>query len=121
VRGARGAIGARGEAAAVAYLSSHGYEILATNLRTPYGELDALCRKEGVLIAVEVKTRRTRAFGLPEEAVTRAKLAHIAAALAHYRQTNEVADAIEQRIDVVAIDLAATDQPREIRLIEAVE
>jgi len=121
VRGARGAIGARGEAAAVAYLSSHGYEILATNLRTPYGELDALCRKEGVLIAVEVKTRRSRAFGLPEEAVTRAKLAHIAAALAHYRQTHDVPDAIEQRIDVVAIDLAATGQPREIRLIEAVE
>jgi putative endonuclease len=98
-------------------LREQGYEILATNVRTPYGELDLVCRAEGTLVAVEVKTRRSAAFGLPEEAITPAKLARITAALEHYLQAQDLLGTVDWRIDVVAIELGPAGRPAAIRLL----
>ena len=56
-------LGNFGETKACEYLLHNEYEIIARNIRTRYGELDIIAKKEGVLIAVEVKTRRTGQFG----------------------------------------------------------
>lgn len=115
----RQGVGRRGEALAAAYLRDrHGYEIVAANVRTPYGELDLVCRDGNYLVAVEVKTRRSAVFGLPEEAVTPSKLAHIAAAVEHYRQLEGSSSDQDWRIDVVAIDLNPAGQPAAIRLVQ---
>ncbi|MCR4954869.1 MAG: YraN family protein [Treponema sp.] len=45
-----------GEEKASQYLLSKGYEILARNWRTKYGEIDIICKKADVLVFVEVKT-----------------------------------------------------------------
>lgn len=37
-------------------LKRRGYRILARNLRTPAGEIDALAEHQGLLVVVEVKT-----------------------------------------------------------------
>jgi putative endonuclease len=116
--GQRQGVGRRGEALAAAYLRERGYEIVAENVRTPFGELDLVCRCEGTLVAVEVKTRRSAAYGLPEEAVTPAKLAHIAAALEHYLQVQDLSATADRRIDVVAVELGPTGQPLAIRLLQ---
>lgn len=117
----RQGVGRRGEALAATYLHDRfGYEVLAANMRTPYGELDLICRDGGVLVAVEVKTRRSTAFGLPEEAVTPAKLAHITAAVEHYQQNEGLSTETDWRIDVVAIDLNTAGQPTAIRLLQGV-
>ena len=50
-------IGKWGEDAVAAYLKERGYEILARNARTPYGEIDIVAKQEDVYIFVEVKTR----------------------------------------------------------------
>jgi putative endonuclease len=58
------AVGRRGERLAVRALRRAGYRILARNVRTPRGEVDALAVERGHLVVVEVKTTATEG-GLP--------------------------------------------------------
>lgn len=47
--------GLQGEQTAVHYLQERGYEVLARNFRSRCGEVDAIVRKGGQLVFVEVK------------------------------------------------------------------
>jgi putative endonuclease len=60
--------GKLGELLAQEYLIHQGYQILTTNFHSPYGEIDIVAEKYGKIHFVEVKTRKTLAFGLPVEA-----------------------------------------------------
>lgn len=77
----RRALGAMGEAAAERWLRRAGYTIVARGFRIRLGEIDIVARQGGLVVFVEVKTRRGEGFGRPSEAVTPAKqrrLAHVA-------------------------------------------
>lgn len=100
--GARQQLARWGEALAAEFLVARNYEILDRNARTPYGELDLIARQGSVSVFVEVKTRSSTAYGLPEEAVTPAKQAHILASAQHYLQTHPNLDG-DWRVDVIAI------------------
>ena len=63
-------LGRWGEQAARDYLTTMGLQIVTSNVRTAYGEIDVLARQGDTLVFCEVKTRRTRTFGHPEVAVT---------------------------------------------------
>jgi len=71
------AVGRFGEDTAAAYLSEAGLQVLQRNWRCRDGELDLIADEAGVLVVVEVKTRRTAEFGRPVEAVRPAKAARI--------------------------------------------
>jgi putative endonuclease len=60
-------LGRIGEDAAAAHMERLGYAIVARNHRTRFGELDLVCLGHGVLVFVEVKSRRGR--GSPWEAL----------------------------------------------------
>lgn len=70
-------LGPSGEAIVQAYLEGRGWQVLATNFRCPCGEMDVIAREPdsegGVLVFIEVKTRRGRAHGLPGESVNARK------------------------------------------------
>jgi putative endonuclease len=83
-------IGKWGETVASTYLAERGYQILGKNIRTPYGEIDILARLEDLTVFVEVKARTSRRFGLPETALTPAKLKHMRAAAGHYAAEHEI-------------------------------
>ena len=72
-------VGKWGEQAAADFLAERGYEIVARNLRTPYGEIDLIAQKDGFTIFVEVKARTSKVFGPPEVAVTPRKQGHMLA------------------------------------------
>jgi putative endonuclease len=95
-------LGRWGEILAAKFLVGEGYRVLGQNVRTPYGEIDLMVEKDGVTVFVEVKTRSGTGFGLPEEAITRAKREHILAAIAFYWQQEE-RQMTDWRVDVVAV------------------
>ena len=83
-------IGKWGEQAAAEYLQKKGYLILEKNIRTPYGEIDIIASLDGQVVFVEVKTRTSRSFGLPEEGLTHRKLAHMQACAEYYAAEHEL-------------------------------
>lgn len=94
-------IGRWGEDVAAAFLEKLGDEILDKNTRTPYGEIDLVTRRGGVTVFVEVKTRTTRSFGLPEEAITPRKQAHMLDAAEYYAAAHQIDS---WQVDVIAIE-----------------
>lgn len=94
-------IGKWGEDTAAEHLTQHGYEIIARNVRTPYGEIDIIAKQADILIFVEVKTRTSNKMGLPEESITPRKREHMLAAADHYAAEHEID---HWQIDVVAIE-----------------
>lgn len=69
--------GITGEAMAVKYLTEKGFAILHQNWRYSHWEVDIIASKEGILHFIEVKTRRTKKFGHPEEAVSKKKMQNL--------------------------------------------
>ena len=70
---ARQSLGRHGEELACRELQRRGYDIVARRFRTRFGEIDIVARDGPTLVFVEVKTRRTAAFGGPTAAVNAAK------------------------------------------------
>lgn len=81
-------LGASGEDTACNILKNYGYEILERNWRRGHLELDIICSKEGQIIFVEVKTRRSRNHGGPVGAITLAKIKNISLAAQIWLQEN---------------------------------
>jgi putative endonuclease len=102
-------IGRWGEDAAAEYLQARGYAIVERNARTPYGEIDLVARLDGVTVFVEVKARTSRRLGLPEEAVTPRKQAHMLACGEHYAGEHEIDS---WQADVLAVEGAPGKSPR---------
>ena len=106
----RQTLGKWGESLAEEYLVWRGYELLERNARTPYGELDLVMRQGGGLVFVEVKTRSSSTYGLPEEAVTSRKQEHLLKAANHYLQAHPDLNG-DWRVDVIAIRRTRGDSP----------
>lgn len=113
MKSARQRLGHWGENLAAEYLSERGYTILDRNARTPYGEIDLVTCQVScdgpVLVFVEVKTRTSTQFGLPEQSITLQKQAHLLAAIQSYLQTHAELEG-DWRVDVIAILRSGTRQ-----------
>lgn len=100
--GAKQAVGAYGEQVAVRHLEDAGYAVLARNWRCRGGEIDVVATRDGVAVFVEVKTRRSSAYGPPSLAVTPAKAERIRAVAQEWLLASRLA-AVPQRFDVVSV------------------
>ncbi|HET9914431.1 MAG TPA: YraN family protein [Anaerolineales bacterium] len=94
-------VGKWGEDAVAAYLAEHGYEVVARNARTPYGEIDIIARQGETTVFVEVKTLTSSRNFFPEQNVTTRKQAHMLACAEHYAVENAID---HWQIDVVAVE-----------------
>ena len=64
------AFGRMGEDRACLYLEEKGMVLVTRNFRCKHGEIDLIMKDGSVFVFVEVKTRRSRLYGEPIEAVT---------------------------------------------------
>ena len=69
---------------AAACLEEKGYRILERNYRCGHGEVDLIASKDGWIVFVEVKYRKTNSMGLPQEAVNRRKQQRISRAASFF-------------------------------------
>lgn len=95
--------GDAGEDLACRYLENNGYEILERNKHySRFCEIDIIAKHKNTIVFVEVKTRKSNAYGTPMEAITRTKYENIRKGVQYYIAENKVND---YRIDVVGITL----------------
>lgn len=97
-------LGNWGEERAARYLRTQGYEIIERNWRCTTGELDLIAWESKQLVFVEVRTRRGRLYGTPEESVTPTKQAKLIKLAQIYMQEHPELECA-WRIDVVAVEL----------------
>jgi len=108
--------GILGEKLAAEFLRERGYRIIETNYRCPEGEVDIVAWHGDSLVFVEVRTKRSRQFGSPEESITPIKKERLRLVAAHYREDHDGLPE-QWRIDVVVVELDR-GQPARIELIE---
>jgi len=94
-------LGKLGEELAVEYLRKDGYEILDTNWTFQKAEIDIIAQKENTLAIVEVKTRSSLEFGLPQDFVKPKKIQLLVKAVNEYVVSKNLD--VEVRFDIIAI------------------
>ena len=94
-------LGKFGEEQAVEYLQQNGYDILETNWTFQKAEIDIIAQKENTLAIVEVKTRSSIEFGLPQDFVKPKKIQLLVKAVNEYVISNDLD--VEVRFDIIAV------------------
>ncbi len=105
-------VGAYYEERVALCLEERGYRILARNFRCKFGEIDLIAQKDGIIVFVEVKYRKTGACGAPEEAVDYRKQVRISNVASYYLYCHFYPPGTPCRFDVASV---AGEQ---VRLIE---
>lgn len=103
-------LGTQGEALAAQFLIGRGFALIAQNWRCASGEIDLIMHEGNELVFVEVKTRRSMAYGDPLEAVDAEKLARLHRLAAEWMREHHIR--ARYRIDVLGIILAAATEPQ---------
>jgi putative endonuclease len=94
-------LGKLGEELAVEFLEKNGYTILETNWTFQKAEVDIIAKKDGILAVVEVKTRSSIDFGLPQDFVKPKKIQLLVKAINEYVLSNDLD--VEVRFDIIAL------------------
>ena len=105
----RRGLGQWGEERAIRYLEARGCRVVTVNWRCAAGEVDVVVLDGRCLAFVEVRARRGRAYGSPEESITAHKLARMAAVAQAY--VYEHAWEGDWRLDVVAVQVRTGGEP----------
>jgi putative endonuclease len=101
--------GKKGEALAVSYLEQQGFTVLHCNWRHEQYEIDIIATRSSVLHFIEVKTRQSLAFGLPEESVTHKKIRSIVTAGVAFQYQHPAWKRVQY--DVLSIVLSDHQEP----------
>ena len=94
-------LGKLGEELAVEFLRKDGYTILETNWTFQKAEIDIIAQKENILAIVEVKTRSSLEFGLPQDFVKPKKIQLLVKAVNEYVISKNLD--IDVRFDIIAV------------------
>lgn len=94
-------LGKLGEELAVEFLQKNSYDILETNWVFQKAEIDIIAQKNTILAIVEVKTRSSIDFGLPQDFVKPKKIQLLVKAVNEYVISNDLD--VEVRFDIIAI------------------
>ncbi len=97
-------LGSEKEKLAAAYLTQKGYDIIETNYRTRYEEIDIIAKDKNTIVFVEVKYRKNESFGNPLESITLNKQKRISMGAAIYLSNkNKSIEKTSIRFDAIGI------------------
>ena len=96
-------LGQWGENVAALHLEDKGLRIIERNWRCPLGEIDIVASDSEEYVFVEVKTRRGRAMGAPEEGLTEKKARKLLKLAQRYLLDHDLDP--DWRVDLVAVEL----------------
>ena len=113
----RSRLGSLGERLARQHLLKLGCRILDTNYRSQWGEVDVVAQLQDTILFVEVKTRRTTSFGVPEESITTAKAEKLITTAETYLEEHDLADC-HWRIDLISVKIDRTGRVLPLRHLE---
>ncbi|MCX8032950.1 MAG: YraN family protein [Thermoleophilia bacterium] len=105
--------GRLGEEAAEIFLVSRGFVVLGRNQRTPVGELDLVCEHQQTVVVVEVKARRSSAYGSGLDGIGPRKAARLRAAAVWWLAARGLMPCAV-RFDAVEVTLDESGMPAKV-------
>ena len=94
-------LGRWGEDLAAAFLEEKGYTIIERDWKSGHHDLDIVAKDGSTLVIVEVKTRRNRLYGNPEEAIDYKKRRSLLSTINHYTKSHRIYSQV--RFDIISI------------------
>lgn len=95
-------LGRSGEELAARFLKKNGYKIILRNYKNRFGEIDIIARDKDALCFIEVKTRSSDRFGLPQEAISAFKKRQLTKVALGFLKEKVLLN-VKARFDVVAV------------------
>jgi putative endonuclease len=89
----------------VEHLQHHGYTVQARNWHCPEGEVDIVAVRASEWFFVEVRTRRGRAYGTPEQSITPRKRARMETVARRYLGTYLSEREVSWHLGFAAVEL----------------
>ena len=108
--GYRKKFGAWGENQGLNFLLKKGYILRVKNYHTRFGEIDLIMSSGDNLVAVEVKTRKSKAYGIAEYSITRKKFQSLQAAMLVYLESLDQ-PVSDWQVDVLVIETNLNGNP----------
>ena len=112
-------LGRQGEELAAAELVRCGYEIVTRNWYCQAGEVDVVVRRGQVWHFFEVRTRRGREFGTPEESITPAKRQRMIDVALTYLGEHDLGD-VDWRVGLVAVEMNRVGRLLRLEVYESI-
>lgn len=112
------AVGKKAEALAEAYLTRHGYTIVAKNWRDRFTELDLVAAQKDIIAFIEVKYRESSDFGGAVGAISADKQKRLTRAAEYWLSQHPQYQHLHPRIDVITIE-GSFDNPALNHLVNA--
>ena len=112
-------MGERGELIARQHLEQAGLRYVDANVASKLGEIDLIMQEGATLVFVEVKLRRSEAYGGAVASITPSKLARLRKAIELYLQQHSTQAQKDCRIDAVLIQ--GTGQSRRIEWLRNID
>ena len=94
-------LGTWGEEQAADFLIHNGYTILERDWKSGHRDIDIIATNGQVVVFVEVKARRNRIFGEPEDAIDYMKMHNLRAAINHYVKFKNIR--LDIRFDIITV------------------
>lgn len=112
-------IGKLGESYAENFLQTQGYEVIAKNFYSRFGEIDLIALDFNgqfpQLVFVEVKTRTSDHFGEPQESISHKKITKIIKTALHFLNSSTKNLPRHWRIDGIAVKLNSDQQVKSLK------
>jgi len=114
-------LGRQGEKLASRKLAQRGYEIVTRNWHCQIGEVDVVARRGEVWTFFEVRTRRGRVFGTPEESLTPAKQQRMIDVASTYLAEHDLnVHDVDWRVGLVAVEMDRTGRLLRVEVYESI-